>query len=289
MIEEFRQNGLGAVTGRQGVGKSYHSAHMLTCYSMDNVNTQKTGGRALIYDVTNDPAYQKFPILKWKDIPNQPPRSTYRLLAKLPNGKPFLAEEKIARYHYMIEKAKERLLYFEDWNTYALTTKNSDVMGPLTTARHNGCDIIFAMQNMSRITREIWENLTWYRFHKQNTPVDAQKNDIADFELLKIAEILVNDEFKKATQLRNAGKLNELEFKKRASYHLWVDFKRSVIEGCKREKFIEAAIKMIQSDKYKFWHFCNLQGLDHKKPDENREAVRLMLMDYIPYFSEVKR
>lgn len=288
-IEEFRQNGLGAVTGRQGVGKSYWSADMLTQYPLPNPSTQKTGGRAVIYDITNDPAYQKFKILKWRDINDQPANTTMRLLAKLPNGKDFDKDERVDRYYYLMEYAKERLLYLEDWNKYAFTTKNADVMGPLTTARHNGCDIIFAMQNMSRITKEIWENLTWYRFHKQNTSVDAQKGDIADFELLKLAEILVNEEFKKATQLRNALKIDEFEFKKRASYHVWVDFKRSVIEGVRKEKFIEAAIKMIQSDKYTFYNFCNLEGLDHRKADENKEAVRRLLISYLPYWVEVKR
>lgn len=284
MVLDFRQNGIIAVTGQTGVGKSYTSNLMVCQYVKDNTITQKHGRKAIILDVTEDPAYAHFHPIPWSKIKQQPNGTVYRLQAKYPNGTPLKDTELVERYYYLMDVYKGGLILLEDWNKYGLDTKNQKALGPLTTARHNGCDIVFSMQNMSKITREIWENISLYRFHAQLTSVDSQKRDIDDFEMLKIAEIIVNEQFNKVTQLRRLGKIDELTYKKYASFYVWVDFRRKVIEGCQREQFIKAAYRLINADPL-FWNFCRMNNLNHRKPDEYQQAVKLRLSELLRFYS----
>lgn len=289
MSDDFRQNGIGGITGQTGVGKSHYNDKLAQQNILDNPYTGKQGTKALILDAKEEPLYSKYQVLRPEDIKKQPQKTVMRMVLKHPNGVKFSAEEKKKLFYYILNNFGKGMIIFEDFNTYALQTKTQEIIGPLTTARHDGADIFFSMQNMSKVTKEMWENISWYRFHRQTTSVDSQKDDIEDFELLKIAEIIVNEQYKNATILRNLPsghpkKLSELEFKKLASFHVWVDFRTRSIAGCKYDTFKKSVLKMIMGNRNSIRLYASENGLDHKKRDQFNEAVRRMIISYLPMY-----
>lgn len=289
MSDAFRQNGLIGVTGQQGVGKTHFNNLYAQQYILDNPATRKQGKKVLILDAKEERTYAPYQILQPRDLLKQPQKSIMRMVFRHNNGKAFTQDEKRKLFYFLLDKFKAGMLILEDFNTYALTTKNEDIIGPITTARHNGVDVFFSMQNMSKITKEIWENITWYRFHKQTTPIWQQRHDIENFQLLRIAEIIINDQYTKVNQLYNLPKdhpkkINEATYKKLASFHVWVDFKKEIITGCKEAKFREAALTMIQEDQREITAYCKRQGWNHQNQKARTDATRSMYIDTLKHY-----
>ena len=87
------------------------------------------------------------------------------------------------------------LLVLEDINKYLTETKDAKIIGALTTNRHRDLDIYIHLQSLSALTTRMWQNCNVIRFHYQLDDIDRYKARIPFYELLKIAQLMVNEKY----------------------------------------------------------------------------------------------
>ena len=90
-------------------------------------------------------------------------------------------------------------------------------------------------QSIGRVTPKIWQNLNWIRFHKNSDSVERHQKKFQDkYEFLKVAEIMINEQY----------------FKGNERFHLYVDLDKEVILGEYTPKMMKEAIDEFVSENY---------------------------------------
>lgn len=183
-------------TGQKGVGKTFTTTQLIAQYTQSNPSTGKKARKVVIYDVNME--YTQFKAIDVKDLKRftmQKKVEIRRVLPRKSDGSIAKIDEMMDIMNEILENYAGGLLILEDINRYLIGTQTQDIIGTIATNRHRDLDIIIHLQSLAAVTPRLWQNTSSIRFHKQADEIDRYKNRIPYFEILKIGQILVDNQY----------------------------------------------------------------------------------------------
>lgn len=230
----MREPKLGVAVGKKGVGKTYITTRMINSYVRGNLSKGIKPRRALVLDVNDE--FVEYKALRLKDVKRfsaHPTIEARRIRPFNDDGVRMTLKEIQVALFTILNDYRGGLLLIEDINRYISDHLPNDLVGAICTNRHTDTDIIMHFQSIGRVTSKIWQNINWLRFHKNTDSVDRHLKKFEDkFEYLKIAEILINNQY------YNGNK----------RFFLFVDIDNEKIQGDFDKKLLDDAInKYIES------------------------------------------
>lgn len=202
--KDQREAGMMAVTGIQGVGKTYLNMYIIKDYIKDKFYNKVKGRKCLIMDTNGE--YTKSQFTR-NDIDNvDPKRLSVKDVAqwcRTPGGevrridaKNIGLEEKIKILEYLLEHYRNGMLVLEDINTYILNvTHMKELVGGIVNLRHRAVDVLISYQSARAVEPRIWQNARWVRMHYQADNVNDIKGKLPNVPMYKLAQILVNNRY----------------------------------------------------------------------------------------------
>ena len=214
-------------TGTKGVGKTY-----TTLKEMENyIKTQQK--KVVVFD-TNYPyetSYKSFKSVSIKNLSRLRKAEIRRVLPLNPDGSPMTSAEKEEALNEILSNFSDGLLVLEDINSYLLAPKKINVVNALTTNRHRKMDLMLHYQSLSVIFPRIWQNMAAVRFHYQMDDITRYKSRIPNYELMKLAQTIVNYEYEQKNNKR---------------FFLYVNFYHSAILGATKKQISRAAQELFR-------------------------------------------
>jgi hypothetical protein len=286
-----RQNGITIISGMQGVGKSYNIKKIIKDYVRDLKDKSgkiiKKGGKVLIYDVNDE--YTDIEPIAWNMIGQQKLKTIRRVLPfRKVNGKIewFGTEELQKGFLTLLSEYRGGLLILEDFNTYALNTRTQKVLSTLTRARHKQIDILIVLQDIGKVTRELWSNLSFYFYHKQTSDIDKERDKITNFPMVKIADNIVTEQFEMAELYYENKKITEDQYKIYRSFHVKLNFKTNRITGCSKEAFERAVKKYIKitGKEKEVREYCFSEEISYANADNKAKAYQHLIRKYSIFY-----
>ncbi len=281
-----RQPLLTVVCGMKGVGKTYQTLKDIEVYTRDNPSNGKTGRKGLILDFNNEESYQKYKAV----LPAYVRTLTEPRARRVP---PFDAR---GRQHdlirmrevaeYVVFNFKNGLLVLEDIDKYMVGAKGKSLIGAMTTNRHSGMDLIITHQSVSKVTQTEWQNAAFVRLHHQLDDVDRIEENLPNYPLMKIAQIIVDKRYFASVNSYKGGMIDDDEFKKRRSYFVYLDMLEHKIIGSRLDEFKIAVMEFIRMNPRLISKRMKV-GDAMGKSLNKEEAMRSLYMDYA-HFYEMK-
>ena len=77
-------------------------------------------------------------------------------------------------------------------NKYDIKNSSTEFIAALISVRHLGVDLQLNLQSMAKVSTSVWENIHFFRFHKQADDIDRYKSKIPNVEIYQIAEKIIN-------------------------------------------------------------------------------------------------
>ena len=199
-----REAGMMTCIGFQGVGKTYQNMHVIANYVKDKPATKVRGRKCLIVDTNGE--YTKEQFAKNNITNFDPKRIALGDVAQWCNSdiaecrridaKNLSVKEKKAILEYLIQHFKLGCLVIEDINTYILNmTHMEDIVSGLVNLRHKACDVLISYQRLRAVEPLIYSNSRWVRLHYSSGRMGDVISKINNFELYKIAQLIVNNEY----------------------------------------------------------------------------------------------
>ena len=201
---KLREAGMMAITGIQGVGKTYQGMHTIADYVRDKPKTKVRGRKCLIFDTNGEytpDQFEKNGIKGFKitrialsdvDAWCHTENSECRRI----DAKNLGIKEKKEAVEYLLKVYKNGMLVLEDINTYILSvTFMEEIVGGLVNLRHRAVDVMISYQSLRPVEPRIWQNSRWVRMHYQADNVNDIKNKVTNPTLFKIAQLLVNEKY----------------------------------------------------------------------------------------------
>ena len=159
-----REAGMMAVTGVQGVGKTYQNMHLIGQYVKDKFDTKVAGRRCLIFDTNgeyNEEQFAKngipnFPVkrISVQDIEQWAAKGVIE--CRRIDAKNLSNSEKKATVEYLVSKYRNGMLVLEDVNTYILNmTHMEDIVSGLVNLRHRAVDVLISYQSLRPVEPRI--------------------------------------------------------------------------------------------------------------------------------------
>lgn len=214
-------------TGTKGVGKTYTTLKEMRKYI---VKHQK---KVVVFD-TNYPyetSYSPFKSVAIKNLNRLKKAEIRRVLPLNPNGSAMTAEQKEEALNDILNNFSDGLLVLEDINSYLLAPKKVNVINALTTNRHKKMDIMIHYQSLSALAPRLWQNTAAVRFHYQLDDISRYKLRIPNYELIKLAQLLVNYEYEQQENKR---------------FFIYVDFYNNAILGASKKQISRAAQELFR-------------------------------------------
>jgi hypothetical protein len=219
-----------AACGKKGVGKSYQHMLLMNGYVMGDPYRGVKGRKCLIMDVNDEYSVYNVPAISLNDIPLytvHPYTEIRRIRPFHPDGRRMTLDEWANALFYVLNRFQNGLLLIEDINKFIGDHLPHDLVGAIATNRHAGLDIILSYQSLGRINTKIWGNMNIMRFHKNVESVERHKMKFPDkYEMMRIAEIIVNNEYHKGNN----------------RFFAYVDMDEEKIRGDMSNEIIEAGI-----------------------------------------------
>jgi len=204
MASNIREAGMMAITGAQGVGKTYLNMHIIKEYVKDKFYNKVKGRKCLIFDTNGEYTESQFAkndidgfIVKkirlrdveaWCRTENQECRRI--------DGRNLSIKDKKAVVEHLLKVYKNGMLVLEDINTYILSvTHMEDIVGGIVNLRHRAVDVMISYQSLRPVEPRIWQNSRWVRMHYQSDNVSDIKGKINNPQLFKIAQLIVNKRY----------------------------------------------------------------------------------------------
>lgn len=228
-------------TGMKSIGKTHRTKQEIQSYIRDDPTTGRRGRPVLVVDVNNE--YQEYHTVFFdvqdkdiykqggaiRDIVQPIPR---RIIPYKRDMTPMTPDELKVTASVVANNFRGGLVVMEDLNKIMVNTKKIDFIGMIIGLRHVGVDLMIHFQSISKITPDLWENVNIIRFHKQADPIDRLKTRGFNFELLKIAELIVNRQYE-------SGNIR---------YFCWVHVMDNRITNISTEDFYYACEQLIAMD-----------------------------------------
>lgn len=259
MVKEIKQREAGMMTaiGFQGVGKSYQHMHLIKEYVKDNLQRRVRGRRCLIFDTNGEFTKEQF---TRNDIPNFEPKripigdigswcKNGQIECRRIDAKNISTKDKKAMLEYIIRFFRDGMLVVEDINTFILSmTHMEDIVGGLVNLRHRAVDVLISYQRLRAVEPLIYSNSRYIRLHYSSGRMEDVISKISNFEMYKIAQILVNTRYSSGDK-RFFVYIFNAENKVRGSFE-----KLEFEEACK--KYISAYPK--EAKEYQRMHSCSM-------------------------------
>lgn len=272
-----REAGMMVTTGLQGVGKTYLNMHVIKDYVKDKFYNKVRGRKCLIFDTNGEYTAEQF---AKNDIKNFNPK---RIAVKDVQAwsKANIAEcrridasslgidEKIKIAQYLLRKTtySNGMLVLEDINTYVLqVTHMKEIVGGLVNLRHRAVDLLISYQSLRPVEPRLWQNARWIRMHYQADNVSDIKGKVNNMELMKIAQIIVNNRYFSGDERfyvyiynfanKIEGAFTKIEFYTACSEYLNAN-RRLVKELSAMKKIPESTAEKILSDQLFTKYFGN--------------------------------
>lgn len=275
------------ITGEMGVGKSYRTMQEVHHYLKNNKQTGKKGRKVLAFDVNMDdyPSFRTVNPLYISRLRNIEPR---RILPLTPEGKAMNNAEKKEIVNQIFENYENGMVILDDYDSYMKGSTKQSITSALTTVRHKDIDILFSHQSISKITTTEWEAVTWLRVHHQVDPVTRYKERIPNYAIVRIAQLIVNEQYDLSYNAFVSGKINEDQHKKYSSFFVYINMRKVYITACSRPAFIRAAKKYIdQEENGTIRLMLNERDFNGRKKYLNRnEAVLQLLLQFMRHHRE---
>ena len=183
--------------GHKRTGKSWRT--------IDIARAMVRGGRkVLIFDTQNEYAdkvlYPDIRTLPYKQVAlfSAHPEISIRRIPPfiLETGEEMTPEEKEKVVIHILRYYRDGVLLLEDLNDYVYDYMPSDIVGKILSQRHKGLDIIMHYHSFGAVQKKIWRHVNVIRLHKcQDAVIDNRDKFPEKYELFKIAENIVNDQF----------------------------------------------------------------------------------------------
>jgi len=200
--ENLREAGMMAVTGIQGVGKTYLNMHIIAEYVKNKSNVQ--GRKCLIMDTNGEYTKEQFKdnnvsnvepkIISLKDVPAWC-RTTSPEVRRIDAKSLGIKQKKIV-LEYLLKVYRNGMLVIEDINTYFLSiTHMEEIVGGIVNLRHRAVDVLISYQSARAVEPRIWQNSRWVRMHYQADNVKEIRNKIPNYAMYRIAQNIVNNRY----------------------------------------------------------------------------------------------
>ena len=272
------------VCGETGVGKTFRNKLEIKQYLRDEPATGKRGRKVLAFD-TNDDDYPEFRTVSPNHLQAMTKVAARRIRPFNGDGSPMDDEQKREVVAKILHHYRNGLLVLDDIDHYMTGAKGQSMIGALCTVRHKGLDILLTHQSIAKITTSEWQNCTWLRLHHQVDDVTRYRDRIPKYHLVRIAQLIIDEQYELAMHAFRNGKIDELTFRKRKSFFLYVNMRKQAILGCSRKAYVKACKKFIdqeQGRKVKMMlSECNFKNNPIYR--NRNEAVVKLISDYL-YF-----
>lgn len=263
-----REASLMIVTGKKGVGKTYLSLTVINKYIQDTPS--RKGRKVLIFDANGE--YTQFKMLALADVgrfAQQQKIEVRRIMPLNPDGSPMGVNEMVKAMGYVLENYRGGLLVLEDINRYTSGTSGNELVSSITTNRHKSMDIIMHLQSLRRISPIMWQNVNVVRFHAQIDDVAGAKNKIPNYEIVKIAQNLVNARHYAKKDIR---------------FYCYILLEENLIKGAfSKQEFQEAIREYIQAHPAELRRATNMFDNDGKKIERSK-AMDFVISEKMKYF-----
>lgn len=201
----MREPQLIIATGTKGVGKTYRTCLEIQDYITPNIEEMKPARKVLIFDVNGE--YNNEELIKnkfrfrtqtlaLKDLEEWSKQKRIEVRRILPvdaDGNEVGIDKYPEILKWILQYFRGGMLILEDINKYLIETRDASIVGALTTNRHKDLDIYIHLQSLAPLTTRMWQNANVIRFHYQMDDIDRYKGRIPNYELFKIAQLLVNE------------------------------------------------------------------------------------------------
>lgn len=270
------------ICGEMGVGKTYRSLLEIKWYMTNMPEVNKKGRKVLVFDV-NGADYPDFKTVNPNYIKALTKVAPRRILPFKNNRNPMTTAEKKEVVSKILDHYKNGLVVLDDIDSYMAGQKGQDMIGALVTVRHKGLDMLLSHQSISKITTTEWEACTWLRLHHQVDDVTRYRDRIPKYKMVRLAQLIVNEQYELGIKAMTDGKLSPLEYKIRKSFFVYVNMREQKIMGCSRAAFIRACKRLIdQEEGKKIRRLLNEQDFYGKPIYKDRNAVIIKLIsDYL--------
>jgi hypothetical protein len=274
---------LTVVCGMKGVGKTYQTIKDIDKYTRNNVTIGKQGRKALILDFNNEESYQKYSAVLPAYIRTLTEARGRRVPPFDVNGRQYDLIKMREVAEYIVFNYKNGLLVLEDIDKYMVGAKGKSLIGAMTTNRHSGMDLIITHQSISKVTQTEWQNAAYVRLHHQLDDVDRIEDNLPNYPLMKISQIIVDKRYFKAVNSYKSGMIDDESFKKYRSYFVYIDMLEHKIIGAKLDEFKVAVMEFIRMNPRLITK--RMKVGDAMGQNLNKEgAMRSLYMDYAHFF-----
>ena len=200
MATQKRQPYLIVVCGKKASGKTFTTLQWIKDYVKGNPAKGVQPRKVLILDINGEfTQFKTIPLGRVKEFSVSPVAEVRRVTIFKNDGSKMTLNEIADTLNYILDNFRNGLLLVEDVTRYISDSLPNDVIGAICTQRHMGVDIILHFQMLGKAGHpKILANMNLMRIHKVTDPVDKHKKKFEDyFELLKIAQLIVNIEYDK--------------------------------------------------------------------------------------------
>ncbi len=242
------------VIGETEVGKTYTNIIVIQNYLLASARNGQYR-KALIFDTNLEPQYAvKFPrtisvanVKAWSQMPKIECR---RVVPFNPDGSEMSPDEQRKTCEILGSSFRKGLLVLDDYDNYNRgSAKTRDSSKMFTSNRHRSQDLMISHQALGPISTIEWQNTTMVRLHKCSDSIDIIKDRVTAYEVLKIAELIVWEQYHLATEAIKYGKIKDgsPEARQRKGYYLFVNVRTQRISGSySRECFIRNCHKYLR-------------------------------------------
>ena len=279
-----RQNVIVVVCGETGVGKTYRNKLEILKYLKDNPPTGKKGRKVLAFD-TNDDDYPEFQTVNPNYLKALTAIACRRIRPFKPDGSPMDDNDKKEVVDKILKHYRNGMIVLDDIDHYMAGAKGQSMIGALCTVRHKGIDVLLTHQSIAKISTSEWQNCTWLRLHHQVDDVTRYRDRIPKYQMVRIAQLIVDEQYDLCTRAFVEGTIAEQEYKKQKSFFVYVNMRQRKIMGCSKAAFIRACKRYIDQEEGKKVRML-MQERDFKgklKYKDRNAAIIKMICDYTLY------
>ncbi len=272
------------ICGGMGIGKTYRSKQELKHYLKHNADRRKKGRKILAFDV-NGADYTEFKTVNPKYIRQLSKIAPRRILPFNEDGSPMSSDQKRAIVHLILKDFSNGLVILDDIDSYMSNAKNQSMIGALVTVRHKGIDMLLSHQSIGKITTTEWQACTYLRLHHQVDPVTRYKERIPAYELVRIAQLIVNEQYNLCSDAFYREEITEEQYKIKKSFFIYVNMRQLKVSGCSRAAYIRACKRFIDQEEAKRVRmYLNERSFDGTPLYKDRNAVIVQLIsEYLRY------
>lgn len=272
------------ICGGMGIGKTYRSKQEIKHYLKHRFDKGKKGRKILAFDV-NGGDYTEFKTVNPKYMRQLSKISARRILPFNEDGTAMDQKQKRDMAHRILNTFTNGMVILDDTDSYMSGAKDQAIISALTTVRHKGLDLLLSHQSISKITATEWQACTWLRLHHQVDSVVKYKDRIPAYELVRISQLMINEQFNLCSDAFHRGELTEEEYNMKKSFFVYVNMRKLKVSGCSRAAYIRACKRFIDHEEGKRVRmYLNERNFNGKPVYKDRNAVIVQLIsEYLRY------